>query len=39
MPIRKAAVTHNEINESIATDRKTRLFVLLNRLRCTETLQ
>jgi len=36
---RKAAVTHNEITESIATVIKTRLFVSLNRSHCTETLQ
>jgi len=35
----KAAITHNEINESIATVRKTRLFVSLNRSNCTEMLQ
>jgi len=35
----KVAVAHNEINESIATVRKTRLFVSLNRSHCTETLQ
>jgi len=34
----KAAVTHNEINESIATVKKTRLFVSLNRPHCTEIL-
>jgi len=35
----KAAVTHIEINESIATVRKTRLFISLNRSHCTETIQ
>jgi len=35
----KATVMHYEINESIATVKKTSLFVSLNRSHCTETLQ
>jgi len=34
----KAAVTHNEINESIATVKKTHLFVSLIKSHCTEIL-
>jgi len=35
----KAAVTHNEINESIATVKKTGLFVSLHWSHCNEMLQ
>jgi len=35
----KAIVTHNEINESIATVKKTGLFVSLNRSHCTVILK
>jgi len=35
----KAAVTHNEINETVATLKKTSLFVSLNRSLSTEILQ
>jgi len=39
MFVLKAAVTHNEISESIATVTKTRLFVSLNSSHYTETFQ